>query len=513
MARVLSQQASQRGSYIGRIRGSSFMRQSFFSERAELVAGQLEATRLWDRDANLGDVLDREDLLAQPYLVGKVLDARRRQGVEAEPVATLPYPKDDGTYRRTCTINSYDDLLYAYFATVAAPIVNRRLPCEDIVISSRFVPMSSIVYMAEPWRQAKKRRGKIVDKRGTDAVGSVDVASHFPTINRESLSRVCNSCSVPDWLTDRLLTLLDRPSAWPNCPPGLPIGLMGSAFFGTMALLPLDRLLARREVRYERWVDDIDFNCMDQSHFEDIAGSIDALLGFSGQQLNPAKTRYQNVIDLEENSLSELDDQPERGEAIANEAVLRDAVDRRDRRRCRFALGGLRRHRSTEALQLVVAGDDIWELAPKYAGGFLVSARQSLSDDQLEVLADRCSRPAVEENAAAIAHCGRVLGSRRVPGSMGELLFDSADRASTGPYRAVSPTLYYASSTSRERARRRHERSVDTIGAVRDLNSRRALIAGLRLDTSARSVGPALRQVERTQPDLSPTVAWVRSRL
>lgn len=489
------------------------MDHSFFSTQVSVVAGLLDAARLWDRDANLGDVLDREDLRFDPAMVAEILDERRSRSLEAEPVATLPYPKDDGAYRQTCTLNPYDDLLYAYLASVAAPTVNRQLPSEYVVISSRFVPMSSGVYMAEPWRQAKQRRGHLVDKRGPNAFGSIDVASHFPTIVPERLFRVCNSCSVPDWLTEGLLRLLDRLAAWPACPPGLPIGVMGSAFFGTMALLPVDRLLTRRGVTYERWVDDVDFHCVDEDHFNDIVGSVDALLGQSGQRLNPSKTFFRGAVDGEESSLVELDEELKGSNEDVDEGTLRDAVDRYDRKKCRFALGGLRRRHGAEALPFVVASDAVWQLAPKHSGDYLVAARGLLTQEHLETLADRCSRPATQANAAGIAHCARVLGTRRVPRSVGSLLYESADRASTGYFRAISPSLYYASSLSLERAKRRHERSIDTLAAVRDLNSRRALIAGLRVDTSSRSIAAALRQIERTQPDLRPTVAWVRSRI
>jgi hypothetical protein len=475
----------------------------------ELVARHLEAMARWDRNANLRDVLDRQDLRADAAATSDALARRLREGRAPGPLAPLPYPKDDGTTRLTCAVDPFDDLYFALLMSMAAPFVNEVLPGPLVVVSTRFLPVGPGVFIAEDWRQATKRKGRIVDRSGNDGVGGFDVARHYPTTNIESIERLLNGCLVPASTINRIILLLRGFHEWPSSPTGLPVGPMGSALLGTLALLPVDRLLRRLGVDHERWVDDFTVAAHTEPAFNDITAEVEGQLSRTGQGLNPKKTWFKGPVDTNE-SLVEFDfDDPLPSWDTSLEG-LRHVVRMRDRKGCRYVLGGLRAQENPDAVAYTAETDDLWDLAPKHSGDYLVSQARALDDDDLERLVERCTAPPTEPGAAGVAHTARVLGTRRVAARHGPRLHDAADRLATTPLRVLGPGLYRAGAISHERPRERHERSLETAALVTDLNAQRGLLSGLRVDTPAKTVSSALSALVRHHRDLEPTASWIR---
>ena len=322
-----------------------------------------------------------------------------------------------------------------------------------------------------------------------------------------ALAQVLNSSGAPAWACEEAITFHAALSAWPSGPTGLAAGPMGSALFGTIALLSLDRCLDATGIAYERWVDDFIVECEDETHFDDILAIVENQLLAVGQRRNRNKDWFVDAV----MGLSGLDIDAAHLGRDASLDALRTAVEKSDAKTCRFVLGGMIARPDHAAVPFVVVEDAVWELAPKYAGDYLHTHRSELTDDDLEILVDRCTRVPTDSTAASIAHHGRLLAKRRVPASMGTRLFEAGASAAAGTHRAVSPNLYHASSVSKEKARVRHHRAIDAAGAVQDLHCQRGLIAGLRFDSRSRTTDSGLEALANARPDLGPTVSWVRS--
>lgn len=475
----------------------------------EAIDCQLTASIAWERDANLRDVLVRKDLSHDSALTAEVVHDRTRSERGPEPPLEVPYPKDDGDFRRTCVLDPFDDLRFSLLASALAPFANSALPDCRTVISTRFLPAGRGCFRAEGWREARKRRDKSLDRAGRLPLGGFDVQNHYATVSRSSLLSVMNSCLAPAWLVDACEEFLASLSSWPGAPQGLPTGPMASALFGTLALLPADRALARLGVPYERWVDDFVTQPEDEAHFEIVRNEVDFTLQ-PHQQLNPEKDWFEPRNEPDPSQFAESI--PNDGFAHLNQFdELRAAVDQGDAKRCRYLLGGLRYKKNSRAVPFVVSDYRIWTLAPKHAGDYLSTFRGDLTGDQLDELVDFCTATPRKETAAGIAHAAAVLGKRRVPKSCGHALYEAGERSSTGDFRAVTPALYFACSISNEKPRYRQTRSIDAAAALRDLNCQRGLLAGLRYDTRPRLVDAGLRALGDAVPDLRPTVEWVRA--
>jgi hypothetical protein len=288
---------------------------------------------------------------------------------------------------------------------------------------------------------------------------------------------------------------------------------MASALLGTVALLPVDRTLARESVPYERWVDDVTVAARSELEFNDTEALVQRVLTSNGQTLNHSKRWFEAAPAHDHVAPSQLEWGQDAATSVDSSVdALRRAVARGDAGHCRYLLGALRGRRDTAAVPLVVTESRVWRMGPRYAADYLIECRDALTYEQLEEMGDRCATAlASEDSAAEIAHRARVLARRRVPATLGSQLHDSAERISTGPFRAAAPFLYHASSVSHEKPTKRCHRSIETASAVRDLLSARGLIAGLKFDTRPRSVDKGLSALAACRPDLMPTVAWIRA--
>jgi hypothetical protein len=284
---------------------------------------------------------------------------------------------------------------------------------------------------------------------------------------------------------------------------------MASALLGTVALLPVDRLLGRMGVAYERWVDDFTVEAAAEPTFLEIRRSVHDILGLLGQGLNVAKDWYEQPEAAVDASVGGPVDFEPGGEERPSVDALADAVSALDSRRCRYLLGGFRSRRDASAVPFTVSTPVLWEIAPKPSADYLLACRRDLSMTQLEELTEDCIRPPERKSAAGVAHRARVLAKRRVPGALGSDLHRAAERISAGDFRAAAPFLYLAASVSQEKPRVRHQRAIDTAAALRELSGARALVAGLRYDSRPRVVDDGLLMLARNRPELAPTIAWV----
>lgn len=471
------------------------------------ISDHLKALALWDRDANVPDVIGRADLRGQPFLVAEILQHRLQERVG--PVAPLvgSYPKDDGYTRATCLLDPYDDIRYSILVSRVAASVEGTLPSNRVVQSTRFLPVGG-AFGAEGWREAFRRRRQVVARDDVRS-GGFDVRNHFGTIDLMVIERVLQSCGTSDGQCRDLIEFLSALGAWPASPAGLLSGPMASALIGTAALLPIDRLFKRQGVVYERWMDDIVVRADTSTHFNAIRDAVEGLLGQNGQTLNSEKDWYGSLSQSGASSLAGESAIGERERWAVDEQALAEAVERRDASACRSILGMFRADQDGSAAAFVVESDPTWDLGPGYAADYLLSLNSPLTGAQVERLAQRCIDRTAEQPTAVTAHCARVLGRRRVSPKVGEALFGAAEQAAVGRNRLAAPYLFYASARSTAKAKVRLERSLDTAGVLADLHCGRALIAGLSADTLPPNAAAGLRSLARARHELGPAVALV----
>lgn len=265
---------------------------------SRLTVENVKLAREWHRDDLVPDVLDHRDTFAAPAAVVHAVEERyRRTGSAIASLIRVDYPKGRSGAR---PMPLWDPLALHAYRGALTPIVsnlNRGLPTS--VVSRRVLLGRSGCWSAEPWRKARTRfRQEIGAWRLANPDGGrgvLDVRSAFATIDLDVLlGTTLPSIGCDEAQLGALRRIFGELHDWPGRWSGLLQGLEPSSLLGTAALLPIDRLLARREMQHVRWVDDGVIASDSAGEFLDIAGEIDALLQSSlGQALNPAKTDWQ----------------------------------------------------------------------------------------------------------------------------------------------------------------------------------------------------------------------------
>lgn len=136
----------------------------------------------------------------------------------------------------------------------------------------------------------------------------------------------------------------------------------------------------------------------------------------------------------------------------------------------------------------------------------------AVSGEQSERLEARLFEPTTLVTAPVQMHLARMFrrARHRVGSAAGEAIFA---RGTTLGVRRFGPTKaqYFAlAGASSEKARTRRGRSIDLAEVVSDLDLKRGLIAGLRVDGEInQGTRAGLDHLVRLDPDLAPARAWV----
>lgn len=255
------------------------------------VVDHIPAAGGWLSDADLPDPLGWADVRARPDLAAESLRRRHDDGRTFGHPRVMMYPKPSGGFRRMTRLDPIADLGYR-------GLVGRTVaPIEGALSGAVFNSRSVIVrtsWCSVPWRDAHKRyRAVLREARqdGPEGEAHLDVKDHYGSVQAETLRHCLHSADAPPGAISDLLEALDQLQSVPGMPRGLPVGPEASAPLGTMALLPLDRVLTSSGFEFYRWADDVVVP-MDECEFSRLVDVAARQLEFGGQVLNMDKCAF-----------------------------------------------------------------------------------------------------------------------------------------------------------------------------------------------------------------------------
>ncbi len=171
----------------------------------------------------------------------------------------------------------------------------------------------------------------------------------------------------------------------------------------------------------------------------------------------------------------------------------------------------MRGRRDTRAFSTLRRYPWITRRLSKPSGKYLSVLSDEFTDDDKEWVGERI----LAKNADSDANLEKVrlayaLARAKPLASHGRELFDVARSSDRIDDAAVADAFAFASGRSLERPRTRIIRSVQVAMDKSDLNAKRAFLAAARDDASSREVRIALDALLRLDPDVRPTIEWIR---
>lgn len=469
----------------------------------------------WRAEVEVPDVLGFRDVLWDPDGAKLVISERLAAGLPQGRPRRFEYPKPSGAaYRQMLCLDPFADLVYRLAVGRVVPHIERAL--GDEVVRTRCTG-SGVSWRTEGWRGARERRtqqvaeGRQVWPDGFEV--TTDIKDFYPSIHLGHLQRLLHSVGCPDGGVQRLIEMVDGFRKVPGMPQGLPIGPEASAPLGTLALLHLDRCLTRMGIPFARWVDDIHFWAPNSDSADEAIEAIEASSALSHQQLNTLKTLISPLADGSPlfpsvdpwlSGVEEFGDEP--GDAVNEswvEALLTDPAQAVDVPRW---LGQLRHHQKPTAIATLLENPWIIHRFPKQVARYLDAVAHHVPWGKVvEMVLD--SAPD-QETAAGLLHLARVMPPKAISGPASLALVDKAMTLDARRFSPLRDVLLLASATSDEKANRRHNRSLELLDVVGDLNARRALLAGFRVGGVSQSARKELARQAQLDPELAPTVRW-----
>ncbi len=171
----------------------------------------------------------------------------------------IDFPKDSYMLRPLVLLDPADLVVYDAACALVALLIDRALPSS--VHSARIAVKDGSyrgqVDQRRAWLRFQRAGRQLHDEMPMALMLTTDVASYFEYVDVKTLTEDLRSLpGVVDYGVDilsRYLNELGRSSpVW-----GLPQGPAASSILGNFYLLPVDRLLALRPVRYVRYQDDL----------------------------------------------------------------------------------------------------------------------------------------------------------------------------------------------------------------------------------------------------------------
>ena len=370
----------------------------------EEAAACLRSAKLFHGDDDLPDPLERVDCYSRPDLLAAEIRRRETQGQVWGAPSTISYPKISGGSRQLIALDPCSELFYRL---LVAPVrvADRRLP--DGVLHARVADIESDEWHIKSWREGQQHlRSLRADWRQRQIpVGLLDVKNHYATIRLDSLISILYSCGDLDLHIMRLAEYFQLLHDIPGMPSGLPVSREPSAILGTLALLPLDRLISRHCSKCIRWMDDIRIPGISQSQFEHlVALSIDQL-GLAGQELNLEKSRWpEDDIENDPYGLVIEDDYMSYEEAAQ---ILEVAAENGDFSQVNRALAVLGSRGDTRGLEILGANSELFYRSPAAVGRYLRSVTSSF--DAWEPLLDLLHLGDRDHHDVVLVHLAHVM--------------------------------------------------------------------------------------------------------
>ncbi len=380
------------------------------------------------------------------------------------------------------------------------------------MLHARIGGIESLRWHVKPWRKGQGLLRKLrADWRQSHVpVGLLDIRDHYATIQLDSLSSILYSCGGLDPHVMRLAEHLQRLYDMPGIPNGLPVSREPSAVLGTVALLPLDRVIARHCSGHIRWMDDIRIPRVTQSQFEYLVALVMEQLSLTGQELNLEKSRWpEDEVEADPYALLIEDDHMSCAEAAR---VLQLAAEQDDYSQVNRALAVLGSRGDSRGLIVLGECSDVFYRSPAAVGRYLRSVSSVL--DAWEPFLDLLHLVERDHHDIVLVHLAYVMPHRLLSVDARERVFELGIEAHGQSKHALAPFLFVLSMRDAQGrpAIRLRTRAFDMVHEISDINARRALLAGLRSGPSLpRRVRQQVAEYGKSHPELEYTVDWVLS--
>ena len=462
----------------------------------------MKAAKGWWQDEDVPDPLFRSDFRRRPDLLARAIGERHADDNLWGIVRTMPSPKPGGGVRHLACIDPVADLGYRQLVGRLVEQIEGSLPTT--VFSSRCDLVGS-TWRSVRWRAARSQFDRAisqeVDGRWCKGKGTLDVASHYPTVNLDRLQRVLASTgaagsAVRD-VIGALVSLQDRS-------PGLPIGPEGSAVLGTAALIPLDRRLHREGAKALRWMDDVVMLVGKRSEYESFKDAAAEQLAHGSQSLNLSKCRYEALSAPQDPTFAEIFMSAGGASAMpsvdpALELELRGEFQ--ERGRIPTLLGELRKSRKPEGIDVLRRRPWIINSFPKQASVYLSAVLDAIDDWSwlMElVLADT-----TEENALAQLRVARLLPSSELAPDIVREVLNKALLIWRRTFAPLANQLFATSGRSGEPTNARRDRALEMAFEFAAVDAVRALLSPFLEGTAPRPHRAGLAQLARRHSELA----------
>ena len=479
---------------------------NFTDEEAEAC---LQSAKPFHGDDDLPDSLDRMDCYNRPDLVATEIRRREIEGQVWGAPSAISYPKLTGGSRRLIALDPLSELFYRL---LVAPVrvVDRQLP--DGVLHARVGGIESPRWHVKPWREGQKllRKLRADWKQSHIPVGLLDIRDHYATIRLDSLTSILYSYGGLDHHVIRLAEHMQRLYDMPGIPSGLPVSREPSAVLGTLALLPLDRVISRHCSGHIRWMDDIRIPRVTRSQFEHLMALVIEQLCLTGQELNLEKSTWpEDEVEADPYALLIEDDRMSCAEAAR---VLQLATEKGDYGQVNRALAVLGSRGDPRGLVILGECSDIFYRSPAAVGRYLRNVTSVLDDwgpflDLLH-LVER------DHHDIVLVHLAYVMPHGLLSVDARERVFELGIEAYGRSKHALAPFLFVLSMRDAQGrpAIRLRTRAFDMVHEISEINARRALLAGLRSGGSLpRRVRKQVAEYGKSYPEVEYTADWVLS--
>lgn len=221
----------------------------------------------------------------------------------------VDYPKNDITFRPLARFSARDRLIYDALIYSAAPSIDRQI--RRPVYSYRWNHNTGRpIFWFKPWKKMQANARHFLKSDNWLRMATLDVSSFYEHIDVEiladDLTCLSQSAEKSKNLNKFLVSFQRINHAW-----GLPQGSDASGILANLYLAPVDEFLAKNDLRYLRYSDDIMIFHRDWTELRDVLSEINRILRARRLSMSAHKTQilepsdaFQRIHDVRKASLS-----------------------------------------------------------------------------------------------------------------------------------------------------------------------------------------------------------------
>lgn len=378
------------------------------------IASSLSVLRKAEKNRDLIDPLRFSDVTgSNPTINAKLLIGATRAACFARDALTVAWPKGSST-KPGRELTASTPFLEVNLHYLTRPVAEKAAKQLSASVAAPRVRTTGAGWatnsVLDGWYKREKELRSAFSHDPNLLFVSTDIARHFDTLTEWNLVPILNSLSLDTFVVDRVIDSFKLRGNG----SGLPTGPYASGLLGSVALIPIDRVLARYGVQFFRLSDDYIALVSNESEAEFIISELSMVLAARRQCLNLDKTK---ILDDPGSLLrsSELDSpygsptnrSIKPGSVDPSELCLAQQITNEDAAGIRRTLGKTAGLHSWQVLELLTANSTVWQMEP-------TATRRALNKRELELSIEDCERigdflPTVRVGTFAVAATTSVL--------------------------------------------------------------------------------------------------------